>query len=420
MKRFKKTLISIMSVVLVIAMTGTCCVFADKEPGNKTITIPMNVDLMDQLLPEKPFRGNGGVLSYSFSDDKSQMFLSIQIDGNDDYYVLYGSCVEEETDEYTALVGYYEGCSESRSGMLSKEDRVLDVVISADITIIENDSFVVVTLYQSNLDTSVFFFGERTSKIIDYSKKQYQKSLQNELEVYDAEETNMYRDPGATQFRGSVNVSMGNRKVGEISAFHSAQLLNQGSMTVYEKINANSAGVNAYVQTDLGYGYNYAYTTIDQVVLSMRGNVSPLHAIANTYSPTAGSTSFNLIIPYYGGQHIGFGTISIPITTSSTSIATSSYPDSTHPNNKVEWTMYKSVGFGLTGLDGDSTTETGLSSNATYLYEGLVSSNTTKSMRFTGSIRFKYCIFNANDIIYAHFTTPTFQFTTYVTIIPHN
>lgn len=419
-KNLKRKLIVVISMILVMYMIGSSYVFAGKGTINDTITVPMNTDLMNQVLTEKPFRGERGSLSFSFSDDRSLLFASMIIDDNCKHAVLSGNCIEEQTEEYTALLGYYEGYSVSQSELTAIGNRNFDIEISADITIIDNDVFVIVTLYQSDLDTPILFFGARTDRIIELSKRHYQESLLSESRGNDVKESYSYRSPGATQYQGSSSITIGNRTLGEISAFHSSQLLNQGNMTVYEKINTNSTDVDAYVQTDLGYGYNYALSTVDQVVLSMRGNMSPLHAIANTYSPSAGSTSFNLIIPYYIGPYIGFGTISVPITTSSTTILTAGYPDSTHPNNYVEWTIYKAAGFGLVNLDGDGSTQTGISSSASYTYEDLVSTNTSRLMRFTGSLRFKYYIYNANDIIYAHFTTPTVEYYTAVTIIPHN
>ena len=121
----------------------------------------------------------------------------------------------------------------------------------------------------------------------------------------------------------------------------------------------------------------------------------------------------------YGGSVIGLQFVSFDVTMSSTTVSTSKYSSSSpHQNNKLSWEIYRRNGWNPDTFDGGYATESGMTVASTYTYEGNVTSNVTRSMTATGSIRYEYWIMIMGNLSSYHLSTDTMSKTTNVTICP--
>lgn len=224
---------------------------------------------------------------------------------------------------------------------------------------------------------------------------------------------------GTCKYQGYDTVYLGNKMAGVLSVFHADELRNQGNMSTYVKVNTKSSLVESYIEDDLGFGSYTMMAYPDTFNISICGNNNNLHAVTNSYTPQNNSTSATISIPVYGGSVIGLQFVSFDVTMSSTTVTTSKYSSSSpHQNNKLSWEIYRRNGWNPDTFDGGYATESGMTVASTYTYEGNVTSNVTRSMTATGSIRYEYWIMIMGNLSSYHLSTDTMSKTTNVTICP--
>lgn len=386
-----------------------------------------NLDIMKEIFGEKA--GNrydsSSAAVIHISEDKNSVKLNLNSGGEQKYTVLSGYFNQVEIDGKVGYVGVYEGLLSPIQGrsLALNSDGLLPVI--ADITFSDSEMFAVITLgyatETSNPD--ILFYGDYSSQIAQFSNENAEMTLSKAEETALQNDSNKEGQPlrvdGTCRYKGATSVYMGSHLAGRLSVFHANQLRNQGNMSVYVKANTNSNEVKEYIKNDLGFGSYTVMAYPDTFNISICGNHNDFHAVTNSYTPQNNSTSATISIPVYGGSVIGVQFISFDITMSKTTVTPSKYTSSSqHPNNKLSWSIYKRNGWNPGTFDGDYTTETGMTVSSTYTYEGNVTSNLSRNMTSTGSIRYEYWIMIMGNLSSYHVSTSTMSKTTYVTICP--
>ena len=386
-----------------------------------------NQDIVNEIFGEKASNryDSSSIAEIDISKDKKTATISLNYGGSKSNAILSGYYNQVEIDGEIGYVGVYEGfLSPLQNKSLALDSEGMLPVI-ADITFSSSEMFAVITLGYATetMNPDILFYGDYSSRIAQFSNENAKLTLSKAEEQASQndgdEDVQPLRVDGTCRYKGSTSVYMGSHLAGRLSVFHANELRNQGNMSAYAKVNTNSSAVKDYIIDDLGFG-SYTVTAYpDTFNISICGNHNDFHAVTNSYTPQNNSTSATISIPVYGGSVIGVQFISFDITMSSTTVTPSKYSSSSqHPNNKLSWSIYKRNGWNPGTFDGDYTTETGMTVSSTYTYEGNVTSNLSRSMTSTGSIRYEYWIMIMGNLSSYHVSTSTMSKTTYVTICP--
>ena len=333
--------------------------------------------------------------------------------------VLSGGSNLIETNGCIGYVGVYEGL------MLPALERNLStdengfVHVTLDIIYTEAEAFAVLTIGDptETYNSEIIFYGEFTPVIADVSSENAKRAKAEKTR--NIEEPSVPRINASPKYQGSSSTYMGSHKAGELSVVHADELSNQGVMTTSAKVNSQSASVKSYLSGDMGYGSLVSLVYPDDFKISMCGYDNYLHAVTNSYLPQEGFTTATIPLPVYGGPVIGLQFISINVTMSSTTVTRSRYTNSSpSDNNRLAWEMYKLHGWNASDYDGDYSTGTGMAATASYTYEGDMSSSFSRSMYFTGQIRYEYWVTIMGTMTALHLSTSTMGRMTSVTIFP--
>jgi len=412
----KKLIALLLVLVLIIACTNT--ILANDSIYNNqsnTVCLVCNTGLMDRVFTdiEKNHADQNSTIVISLNEQRNVLNLALYYRGQSYLSELFGDCVELEGANYKGYSGIYNGTISSKDD----NNQTKDVVpITANLIESEGDTFCALTIDSNDGTPLILFYGERTEAIKELSALEYEEYLANDKESMVNNEPKGITVNGEMAYQGSRLIVKNGRPVASIHFYHAPELRNQGSMTVRLKMNTSSFYIGQYIQTDLGYGSNYAGFTPTRIELSIRG-YSNLHS-TGVYTPTSGTTSFNMVIPYYI-PNIGIGTVTFPITLSSTSVSTSAYPSSSYyTNNKVYWTLKKTAGWGSTAFEGNQNSQTGMTVSTPLTYEGNVTSSFFTDITYTGLIQIKYYVLDGGDIINLSFTPSSVSTTSTVTIVP--
>jgi len=185
------------------------------------------------------------------------------------------------------------------------------------------------------------------------------------------------------------------------------------------KVNSNTPNMRSYVENTMGFGSSVSSVLPDIFKISISGNHNDFHALANSYLPQNNSTSATITVPYYAGATLGVQTVSFDMLMSSTTVTPSKYSSSSiHPNNKLDWEVYKRWGWDPSVFDGTHSMSKGMTAYGTYTYEGNVSSNITRSMTASATIGYDCYVMIGGVLTGFRVTTEAMSKTTNVTICP--
>lgn len=410
-------IVILLTIVLIISLlinsvSAIAMHIDDEQP--QSFKLLCNDDLMNSVFEDesKNHSDKAGELFLSLRNSHSILEIEFEFDDKVFNGNLNGTARKISTDLCDGFEGYY-------TGMVQNSKSSETVRIDAITIISGKDAYCGLTIYFSNDIPYILMFGERTEKVKNISKYIANEMASTESRI--STENNLEQSVmvnAASTYMGSQYIMANNRSLAELSAYHSPDLRNQGVMDVKAKINTSATNIANYFRVDLGYGVNYSNAKVTQVEMTMCGRDQYLYAQPYSITPASGTTSLSMIVPYYTPT-LGFGTVTIPITLSSTDVNTYGYPASSNNSNKVEWIMNKTGGWNLSEFDGDRSSRNGLTTSATYTYQGNVYNQFTADMRFTGYITLKYTVLTtAGDNVIHTFTPVGAGLTTEVHIIP--
>lgn len=390
-----------------------------------TKRLMQNIDIMNEVFEtkDKEQYDEKSYIELKIPLDKKTVELTLSYGGNVSATTLYGTYSEVKYADSVGYVAVYEGFISpipNRTLALSSDGKVPLIV---DITFTDSDAFAALTLGYATetLYPDIIFFGDYSAQIANISNANAVRSLEEAQikKIVEVEETTSKAVDGTCKFQGYDSIYFGSKIVGVLSVFHADELRNQGNMSTYVKINTKSTAVKNYIKDDLGFGSNTMMAYPDTFNVSVCGNNNNFHAVTNSYTPQNNSTSATINIPIYAGSVVGLQFIPLDITMSSTTVTPSKYSSSSpHLNNKISWEIYKRNGWNPNTFDGGYTSDSGMSVASTYTYEGNVTSNISRNMTSTGSIRYEYWISILGNLSSYHLSTGTMSKTTSVTICP--
>lgn len=386
--------------------------FADAE-------LALNLDAMESVFGE--VQVDACINRLRISEDKESVEITFMYDGYSYCSTLHGTYDEVQAGSINGYIGVYEGLvmavDESTETLVDTATPII-----ADITFNESEMFVALTLGYAAETTKpiILFFGE-ISEDIAATSNAYATQTLNAAQAHAQEEysTSATSVDATCRLQGYTYDKMGTHMCGVLSIFHANELRNQNSMTTYVKVNTKSDLVEDYIEDDLGFGEDTLFACADTFNISICGNHDDFHAVVNSYSPQDSATTSTIYVPVYGGDVIGLQIFSFETTMSKTTVTPSKYSsDSGHPNNKLSWYMYKKNGWNPDTFDGGYLTEKGMAVSAYYTYEGNVTSNLSRTMTATASIRYEYWVMVVDTLYSFHLTTDTMSVTSSVTICP--
>lgn len=325
-------------------------------------------------------------------------------------------------------VGFYQGYLEPDEDDLLMQSLLRPdssgILVSVNAVICGEDTFftLVIGIIANNQNPIVKAYGTRTN-VIDNIIKAHAKNKEDfyKANLYDYDEAESSNVTQASvdaltryQSRKSIYDSS-YRVVGEVSLFHANELRNQGSMSVYAKVNSNTKNANAYARNYFGLTSNdisVVYPT--KVELSVSSNDKYLHIDGINYAPTDETKRITVSVPFY--LNGSFDVVDTNMTISSVDATTSG--SAPYYNQNVKWITRHSLG--LVGLDGSYSSKHGLPGFASYKYEGTV--RAPKNATLTASAYIMYTVY-VEDATYGTlseytFTTETKSCTSNVSVIP--
>ena len=400
-----------------------------EQPRTVSATLAANTPLMEESFASNYANDfTGSSLTLDVSPDNTFVNVALSIKNSIYTAVLPGEAEEIVVGKSVGYVGTYEGFL--AKPLTSKITTPIDgsavtsgIPAILDITFSGKEIFAVLTVGYAteNTDPQIVFFGNLSDKLGAISSERVKKA--NAQRSADAEHETIHPDAangvdGETRYQGSRTTYLSGYEAGTISLFHANELKNQGTMTAYVKVNTKSSGVQDYIRNVLGYGAGVITAYPDTFDFSICGNRDELHVQTNSYSPQSGSTTSRIIVPIYLGEYIGLQLIGIDITMSSTSVLLERWrPESSHPSNKVSWSIYKRFGWNPNTFDGNEADE-GMTGEAGYIYEGSVQTNTLCTMTATGKIRYEYVVMMGGYSYTLHLPTGLAIRSTSLTIVP--
>lgn len=397
---------------------------------NLAINAPIMNYLFVEDYSEQDAENNSAEISIGYNKESVQLVFDYN---NTDYIAtLSGTYNEINTDSGIGYVGVYEGFASPVFSSESTSINTSQIPIIADITFDNTDIFAVLTLgYISgtSIPDMLFFgdFSDNIKNIADVNSMQYMEEAQS-ASVENSTPILLPRIDGATKLQVVDPATyVYDTVTGILSIYHSDELSNQGIMSIYAKVNTNCELFKNLMQESYNDGtpLNHAtvlYARASKFDISISGQNNNLHAVANSYIPQNEQSSVNILVPYYS-NFTGFGTISFPIVTSSTSVTTSANANSPHPNNTVSWSLDKTVGWNSDDFDGQHSESKGMSVYSNYTFEGNVE-NPIYQVRITAGANIQYVyVVNMPGIgggatIQCHTNSEPLATESYVDIIP--
>lgn len=431
----KRTVFSVLSVIgiisLLISYTVVSAYYA--QPVNE-ISLTRNFDLEQQI---KDSTSRAITLDFAQTDsvnfvisaDHKMMDVELTLSGHTYSFSLAGDERYVTTGNTKGWVGVFEGymIPESGDGLEKKMGTEIPVLI--DITRSSNgENFAGITLgtLGSDFIPELYIFGSMTEAISTLSCFENQDlSGENELSPANTSLSSTAAVDAELLLQGYDTSSNSGYTFGMLSIFHAAEARNGGNSTLYVKVNSNSDDVENYlinvskVDREL-----FSYVVPDQIEIMMRSTSASFHNVTNSYNLQNAETTLDLTIPVYLGQTLGIQTIPLSVVTSSTQVTSSRYPSSSpYTDNQLSWKFYSNSGFSSTDIDGDYESETGMAVYATYTNESNVNKPENVEMYYTGSIRYKYMLWDVNQgsapvPYYLHISSGTIEDYSDITIIP--
>lgn len=362
MKKIKKIFTAIMSMVLVIAMVGTGCVFANSPDSIDTVgdgTIAVELGYAADFVEGKDLEEETGlfknaVLSINFSEDEKNGIcgsVQINIDGKELVADVEGNYETIGVDSIgkSAVV---EGTID-----LAKDNEILlgdhTPHIILNMVYDEDDIFAVVTLGiagENEVPLNVFF-----GKYTDDVRSMFKAEVERIKAEQDVAEIATALDPGfngprlntaVTYASSAYTSSSGYRLVG-IHLYRQLNAYIGADTQIESKANSYSSNAISYANNVLSSttGGNTIFAIPDKVYTQLKTSTySPNSIVVMSYSPTSSITTFNLSILSWALSFFGVSASFPSIILSSTSV--------TAGNQEVDWVMYKSSG--INNLDGTS------------------------------------------------------------------
>lgn len=409
MRRFKTKLLSLVLVIVMmfsISTVGSVANYVlDEETGG---SIYDDTYVSGSLVINNAFMGQSSADEYidldvennsvEISIGANKESVELTFDYNDVNYtaVLYGTYNEISTESGIGYVGVYYGYASPASDTDSTLNDVSNIPLVADITFDNTDIFAVLSLgYVSGTSNpDILFYGDFSDKIRDIASinsTQYMERMQTEP-IYENNLVPLPRTDGTPKLQGvdpAVYV-YDDSVTGILSVYHSDQLINQGNMSVYAKVNTNCEAIKNIMQESNENG-TVTYACADRFNISIIGR-NQLHILTNSYVPQNAQTSVNIIVPYFT-EITGFGTIDIPIVTSTTSVTTSRNPSSSqYPDNMITWELYKLGGWDPDDYDGIHSSPKGMGVCSTYTLEGNVTNPMNALIEVEAVISYAYSL----------------------------
>ncbi len=427
-----KRLISLsLTVIMCLSLGMTAATAAESgrtQIGTISASLTANSALMDAVFIERKSCSDDSAessLTLDVSPDKSAIDVALTINNTHYKATLPGQANEVAVNGLVGYIGVYEGffINSAEKTSIDSVSVAEGIPVIVDVTFTDKEVFAALTIGYATEKTipEIIFFGNLSDELGAISTEYTTKTLaaqeakaMDEM-VFPSNEGKSV--DGETKLQANTTIKLGNYMAGALSLFHGDELRNQGSMPVYVKVNTNSISVENYVRYGLGYGSSTVTAYPGTFDLSVGGNHNSLHILTNAYLPQNASTSVTIPIPYYLPQ-IGFGTVGYHLTTSSTSASLSKYSPSSQHHNKVSWSMYRISGWSPSTFDGDYTTGTGMTGEATYTYSGHVTSDVPRTMTATGKINYRYACMVFDQLVTFNLPTGTMTRSSSVIIKP--
>lgn len=343
--------------------------------------------------------------SISIYIENEMAHLSLTEDGNAFNGTLTGRVTPINTsDNLSGYAAAFKGYLTSPSSNTSK-------FVFADVTYNEDDMFAIITKYNDDFAAipALDFYGILTDELASiantYSAQVFD-SVQNEQLARNADlpKINGFEllDVDAqTRLKSYDNVRAGTCNVGTCYLFHANELINQGSMTTYVKVNTNTEEAMDHITFDRGeiVGLTGASPEVIQISLSATPGIA---VKTNTYLPANDQRSITFNLPVWYEATLGFVTVPFSIVTSSTSVSTFK-TGSSATNNNISWSMYKLNGWEdeLDGTDASSTR--GIGAEVQLGFEGTISQQQVKSISGTVTIDYVYSFLYAGNELCGRF-----------------
>lgn len=353
-------------------------------------------------------------------DDMTSVNVVFQLEEQNYSFEAYGTA-EMVGDGY---IGHYVGYVTPH-----KDDAVLVPLIpfgetslftSVNAVFCDDEMFftLVIGTISNDHDPIVRAYGVHTDKIKSVANEYANMRKLSCIADYESVDQNIIPTSIDAElvYQNSSDIMKNNLMLGQVSVFHANELRNQGSMTVYAKVNSNYKNANTYARNYFGLTEtDISVATPTYVNLQIKSGDPYLHVNNQNYSPKTGNTSYSILVPYYVKYPPAFATITI--TTSSTTVKTSG--TSPYNNQNIELSTSRSIG--LSGIDGTYATKTGCPLNVEYKYEGS-NVSTAKTANLTATAYLSYDII-VEDSIYGTqhvytFTTATTSCKTSVKVLP--
>lgn len=306
--------------------------------------------------------------------------------------------------------GIYQGVLAIEKSDKSLLDSVPDgrdnALVNLDVTIANDALFFTMVIGVISEDTTpiVKSYGEYTEEIRQINKIYMQKVESEKLvESGSSNLTATPRIDATIKYKAGITIyDNANRSLGSLSLFHASELGNQNSMSVFAKVNSNRSNANTYARNYFGLNSNHvsvAYPT--RVNVALNANDPVLHVDGENYSPKNSKQTITVNIPYVVGNKVEFYPYSMLVS----SISASTSGTGIYNNQRISWSILKPNGIG--DMDGSYASQKGLTTSASYKYEGNISSNKTATITLSGTIT--YTIFVEDSI---NETTTSYSFTT--------
>ncbi len=292
-------------------LTGAIAVDLTYPNAAISSTLNKNTELMESVFSDNSLNSMNtaktGNTSLELSINPKDSSASILLTLNNIVYKteLKGTIEEVPANSLIGYVGVFEGFIDNGDIIFSQSGKS-QLPIIANVTFTDSEMFAALTIgYADEINTpTIIFYGDFTKDIATISTTYAENAMRAHVEEnalrYD-QAPGIAAVAGETVLMGTASATLSSYEAGRLSVFHAQELLNQGVMSTYVKVNTKSSNVLSYVKNVLGYGGRALVAFPDAFNISMCGNDNNLHAIANSYLPQNNVTKTTLDIPVYLG-----------------------------------------------------------------------------------------------------------------------
>lgn len=368
----------------------------------------------------------GDSICIAISGDLSTAMITLTYNGVEFLGTAIGDVEEINADELLGYVGYYDGTLESVD---ANNTEYIQVDLTATFT--DKDVYAVVSvgILSDKGMPNVGLYGNFSNELSAVSKKNAENSLlrmQDQI-ITEIDCTQQNVEPTSTDldmrvgFRGSLASIASGYEFFNISSFHQSNLINGQSAQIYAKLNTSSESFLEYMRDVEGYDNLTVGLAVSaypkRVELSICGNHERFSLENNGCSPTSGQTSVDLIIPVYS-QTSGVSLTSVPAVFSSVTLTKGTYANGClNGQNLANWILVDNF-WDDDALDGDHTTQSGVSVSADMKYNDYLTQSVFRSISITGKVRYAVNIQGVTETLTFTITTEEISRTTTMIVYP--